>query len=104
MPDITLNWTDPERFDLVRDYDALNGTVCVFHLYSDEVCYPYPRNNRDVTGGNGLFFLGGTADLGAELAGFKAGNQDCCKRQLARRKSLLLSYAPISYAEIVQRS
>jgi hypothetical protein len=103
MPNVTLNWTEPEVFNKIRDYGHYAGITAVYHLYSDEVCYPYPRNNRDVNGGSRIFFFGGTADLGAELGNLQQGAIDCVQRQLARGKSLLLSYAPLSYAEIQQR-
>jgi hypothetical protein len=103
MPNVTLNWSEPEPFNTHRRYGHLDGVVAVFHLYAEDVCYPYPRNQREVNGGNRIFYVGGTLDLGETLVGFQQKSHECVARQLARGRDLLLSHARLSYAEVERR-
>jgi hypothetical protein len=103
MPNVTLNWTESETFNRHRDFSRYGGVTAVFHLFSEDVCYPYPRNQREVSGGSRLFYFGGTADLGEELKTLQQGGHECVARQIARGRELLLSYAPVSFEYIERR-
>jgi hypothetical protein len=103
MPNVTLSWTESEAFNRHRDFGGYAGLPGVFHLYSEDVCYPYPRNQRDVTGGSRIFYLGGAEDLGATLRGLQKGEHEYVARQLARGRELVLSYARLTFKEIERR-